>query len=217
MSEILDIELQGELLQLHPLKALYWPGQSILFLADLHLGKAAHFRKSGIPVPERVKNTNRQNLEALLHSFSPGRVIFLGDLFHSRYNLVWDELGQFMAQFPKISFELVPGNHDILSPEHYESLALEVHNTTLVLPPFICSHHPLTESALPLYNLAGHIHPSVLLAGGARQKLRLPCFYFGKTGGILPAFGAFTGTANIQPMQGDRIFVITEDAVVAVE
>ena len=216
MNNILDIEIQGEILQLHPLKAIHWPGQQILFLADLHLGKAAHFRKSGIPVPEQVKNTNRKNMEVLLQDFTPDRVIFLGDLFHSQYNLVWEELGNFIAQFPGISFELVPGNHDILKPGHYQRLELEVHDTTLLLPPFICSHHPLTEPDSPGYNLAGHIHPSVLLSGGARQKLRLPCFYFGATGGILPAFGAFTGTANIQPKEGDRVFVITEDSVVAV-
>ena len=45
------------------------------------------------------------------------------------------------------------------------------------------------------YRLAGHIHPSVVLYGTARQSMRLPAFVFGLEGAILPAFGDFTGTA----------------------
>jgi hypothetical protein len=34
--------------------------------------------------------------------------------------------------------------------------------------------------------------------------------------GVLPAFGAFTGTADVQPVPGDRVFVVAGDEVVEV-
>jgi metallophosphoesterase superfamily enzyme len=66
------------------------------------------------------------------------------------------------------------------------------------------------------YNLAGNIHPGVLLQGKGKQAVTLPCFYFGERQGILPAFGSFTGLARIQPKKEDRIFVIAESTVVKI-
>ncbi|HNU41619.1 MAG TPA: phosphoesterase, partial [Cyclobacteriaceae bacterium] len=66
-----------------------------------------------------------------------------------------------------------------------------------------------------VYNLSGHIHPAVRLKGTGRQSVMLPCFYFGKQQGILPAFGSFTGMARIVPKKEDRIFVIAENKVIA--
>jgi hypothetical protein len=43
--------------------------------------------------------------------------------------------------------------------------------------------------------------------------MTLPCFYFGKDQGILPAFGSFTGMALIAPQKDDRIFVIAENKI----
>jgi metallophosphoesterase superfamily enzyme len=56
--------------------------------------------------------------------------------------------------------------------------------------------------------LAGHLHPCVVLAGGARQRERLPCFWFGRDVGVLPAFGDFTGCAEITVEPGDRVWVV---------
>jgi metallophosphoesterase superfamily enzyme len=66
------------------------------------------------------------------------------------------------------------------------------------------------------YNLSGHIHPGVHLEGIARQSMTLPCFYFGKSVGLLPAFGLFTGLARIRPKAGDKVFVIAKGKVVEV-
>ena len=66
------------------------------------------------------------------------------------------------------------------------------------------------------YVLAGHLHPCVALAARARDRLRLPCFWFGRHTGVLPAFGAFTGMQSIRPAPGDRIFAIADDGVAEV-
>ena len=56
------IELAGEQVALLPQKALYWPRETTLIVADIHFGKAASFRALGVPVPH---GTTAQNLEAL--------------------------------------------------------------------------------------------------------------------------------------------------------
>lgn len=208
------IDFLGEDLQLFPEKALYWKRHDLLILADLHLGKVNHFRRAGIPVPEQANVANLERLIDLLKFIEPGRVIFLGDLFHSDYNEEWEVLGQVLDYFPGIKFELVEGNHDVMSPYQYEKHGIHVYKEDLVMEPFLLSHEPLEDNDSKLYNLAGHVHPSVRLAGKARQGMRLPCFYFGSKSGLLPAFGAFTGTYRLKPGKKDKVFVVVNNEVI---
>ena len=60
------------------------------------------------------------------------------------------------------------------------------------------------------------LHPGVALSGGARDHLRLPCFWFGRSVGVLPAFGAFTGLMPVRAQAGDRLFAIADDRVMEV-
>jgi metallophosphoesterase superfamily enzyme len=62
----LEVEVQGELLSLLPEKAIYWKSRKALLIADLHLGKAGHFRKHGIAVPGRVEQNNLCRLSGLI-------------------------------------------------------------------------------------------------------------------------------------------------------
>ena len=64
-------------------KALYKPDESLLIIADVHLGKANHFRNSGIPMPANSQMSDYDNLKNLFHKIAPKQVYFLGDLFHS--------------------------------------------------------------------------------------------------------------------------------------
>jgi hypothetical protein len=56
----------------------------------------------------------------------------------------------------------------------------------------------------------------VTLTGAGRQRLRLPCFFLGERVGVLPAFGGFTGTAVLKPTARDRVYVVADDEVLAV-
>ncbi len=201
----------GNELMLLPEKAIFWQKEAVLFLADVHLGKAMHFRTSGIPVPEGLAEKNLEIIKNLINRLSPKRVIVLGDFFHSSLN---DELIVFTKYFDNQSFrlEIVVGNHDKKALEALEKFFI-LHHQPLILPPFICSHEPMTDAPPHLYNLCGHLHPAVVLKGAARQTLKLPCFFFGEKLGILPAFGAFTGTASLRPQVGDTIFGIAENQV----
>ena len=220
----------GQSLLLHPHAAIYWEETDTLLVADLHLGKATHFRRHGLAVPTYVQDETLEKLTGLLLDFKPKRLLMLGDLFHSDYNPEWEDFAELVMAFSHVKFALVPGNHDRLTYHQYEKYNIEVHEEPYFEGPFAFSHHPLEEDVLaeaevkradrtdksPCYNLAGHVHPSVMLQG-RRDRLRLPCFYFGEKAGLLPAFGAFTGTYTIQPNKGDEVFVLTGNEVMKVE
>jgi uncharacterized protein len=211
----MQIEITGEVFELLYHKALYWPRFNALLIADLHLGKINHFRKSGIPLPSKANDRNIELLIDLIYKLRPSRVLCLGDLFHSHYNPEWEVFGEFVKHFREVSFELVMGNHDIMSDLQYERKGIMVHDQ-LSIGNFILTHHPLEQVAPGYYNFAGHIHPGVCLYGRGKQSITLPCFYFGQQQALLPAFGVFTGLARIKPLKDDKVFVILEDKIMEV-
>ncbi|MEL6922947.1 MAG: ligase-associated DNA damage response endonuclease PdeM [Bacteroidota bacterium] len=201
---------------LHPDKVLFWEETSMLLIADMHLGKGAHFRKEGIAVPVNIIQKELQKLEALVDLFQAERVVFLGDLFHSVYNPEWEFFGRWMNKRPELSFELIIGNHDILSRHQYEKFGVLIHESALDLHDILLTHEPMEAVPFGKYNLAGHLHPGVRLVGRGQQYVRLACFYFSEVQGLLPAFGAFTGLHVLQPKGADRVFVVAEGSVVEV-
>lgn len=209
-----EVQIAGELLYLLPEKALFWLEKKILILSDLHLGKVNHFRRSGIAVPPQANQKNIELMVTLFQEWKPDRVIFLGDLFHSHYNQEWEVFGQVLNYFPAVSFELVMGNHDIMSEHQYLKHRLIINDPVLREKPFIFSHDELNEIPEGYYLLSGHIHPGVTIKGMGKQRLRLPCFWFGETKGFLPAFGQFTGTHPVKPGARDQVFVVVEGQVI---
>lgn len=207
--------LEHQQLWLLPEKALYWKKRNTLLVADLHIGKAGHFRKNGIPVPDQVNRSNLENLTGLLEQTGAERLVILGDLFHSKMNNEWQALVKWRKKYHRLDISLVIGNHDILNEEHYRSINIRLFKRML-LAPFLLVHDidELKREEVENYILSGHIHPAVQLKGAGRQSMKLPCFYFGKRQGILPAFGAFTGTHIIKPTDKDHIFMIVNSGVV---
>ncbi|WP_235298507.1 ligase-associated DNA damage response endonuclease PdeM [Portibacter marinus] len=205
--------VQNEEFELLCERAIYWKKKKTLLIADLHIGKVTHFRNNNIPIPHQAAEKNFRILEHLFLKYQPKTVYFLGDLFHSYYNKEWDRLSFLLAKYPKIKFELVTGNHDILKDEHYVLAGISCVSEKVV-GPFKLTHHPEEDSSY--YNLCGHIHPGVKMRGSGRQYVKLPCFYFGKNQGILPAFGNFTGTAPVKIQEGDRIFACIKDQVLSI-
>ncbi|MFK7922771.1 MAG: ligase-associated DNA damage response endonuclease PdeM [Bacteroidia bacterium] len=201
-----------------PERAIYWPDQKALLVADLHLGKSGHFQKHGIPISGEVHFRDLDILGTLLQRHLVERLVFLGDLFHSSYNREWEIFSDFMAEF-ECHKDLVIGNHDRLDAERYAEAGLQVHRENLRLGNFELRHEPLAddEPDLGAYVLCGHIHPGVRLRGAGKQSLRLPCFYFAERQAILPAFGQFTGLAICYPKKNDQVFVIAEGEVVKID
>lgn len=210
---VAEIPVAGERLLLHPFRALFWPRERWLVVSDLHLGKAAHFRKSGAPLPEGQDAATLHRLDVVMETFQPERLLILGDLFHSSHNKQWDVFEQW-AHKQTAPLHLVTGNHDILASEHYEAAGLQVHIEPLVIGPFAWAHEPMETH--DRYSVAGHIHPGIILKGAGYQRLKLPCFLFGEHSAILPAFGMSTGLFTVKPRPADTVFSCTERAVLDV-
>lgn len=203
----MEVKLSGEVLTLLPERAIFWEKKKTLFLSDLHLGKAGHFRKHGIPVSRKIHLTDIQILETLIKKLNPHKVLLLGDLFHSFENNEWQDFLNFLQVYDSINFVLVEGNHDILS-EYPPSLSVTTH---LEIGPFSFSHYRESSS---FYNISGHIHPGVIVRGKGRQSITMPCFYFTQDYGVLPAFGQFTGVKKIRPRKGDRVYGVADGNVI---
>ena len=201
--------------RLLPERAVYVPKLKSLIISDVHFGKINHFRKAGIAVPMAANHANLEILVKLLMVHKPERVIFIGDLAHSHYNAEWETLGPVISHFSSCSFELVPGNHDIMSPTQYQKHNIVVHPPELNLAAgILLTHEPLERDKA--YVISGHVHPAVSLSGRGRQSITLPCFWFGKSQAILPAFGVFTGMKIILPEPTDKVFAVLENEVMDV-
>lgn len=203
-------------LWLLPQKAIYWQKRKTLLVADLHIGKSGHFRKSGIAVPNEVAQSNLNKLNDIVELTEPEHLIILGDLFHSDINNEWKQFIKWRKSHSQLEVSLVVGNHDILDAENYHKGIINVFQK-LSVNPFLFIHDisDLSERHKNRYPISGHIHPAVQLKGPGRQAMKLPCFYFGKEYGILPAFGGFTGTHVIEPAKEDQVFMIVDSKILS--
>jgi uncharacterized protein len=195
-------------------RAVFMPEHRCLLIADTHFGKAAHFRKAGIPIPENLHLEDLLKIEALIQKWNPSSIYFLGDLFHSDINESWFVLEDFLNQFKDIKLSLIKGNHDVLPPAIYASSRWQIIPESLELGSLLLTHEPLAEVPLTKFNLCGHIHPGIRLHGNGRQKISLPCYFTRPNQMILPAFGRFTGLHILNCTKNDRAFVVTESRVI---
>lgn len=188
------------------------PTQKTLIVADLHFGKVNHFRRAGLPVPLKANHRNAERLIELIQRHEPVTAYFLGDLFHSTYNDDWEVIGQIVRHFPACRFELIRGNHDILSEQQYRRHGIEVRESHRI-GKLLLTHEPV-DNPVDGINLSGHLHPAARLVGKGRQSILLPCFWHSRHRFILPAFGSFTGLAPIYPAEGDAVYLVTADKIV---
>lgn len=213
MMEGIEVALAGERVLLLPQRALLWPAQRMLVVADLHFGKAAAFRAGGIPVPRGTTAQNLDALDMLVARHAPGHVLFLGDFLHAssgRAPATLAALAQWRARQAGLRLTLVRGNHDRHAGDPPGELGMELVDEPWRCGPYAFSHHP--EAVPGAYVLAGHVHPVYRLAT-RHEALRLPCFLLGRDVALLPSFGAFTGGYAVRPGKGDRLFVAADDRV----
>ena len=216
MKGALSLELAGERVLLLPQKALYWPREQMLVIADIHFGKAASFRALGVPVPGGTTRANLDALDDLLARHAVRQVLFLGDFLHAKAAHAEATLAALHAwriSHPALRLIVVRGNHDAHAGDPPARLAIEMHDEPYLQAPFAFCHHP--DLLAPGYLMAGHVHPVYRLRAGW-ESLRLPCFLAGEGGIVLPAFGAFTGGHAIVPQPGQRLFVSSGEAVLEV-
>lgn len=209
---MLPIELAGAPLVLLAERAAFLPDHRALLVADAHIGKALAFRRLGVPVPAGTTDATLATLSALVTRTGAAHVVFLGDLLHSaKSRAPWPAVAAWRQRHAALRLTLVRGNHDRHAGDPPAEWDVACVDEPLRLGPFALAHHP--EPLDGAYVLAGHVHPAAVLGGRAGERLRLPCFHFGPAVGVLPAFGGFTGMHVLPRAPGDRVYVIADDAV----
>ena len=208
------VQWAGQDLGLLADRALWWPALRVLFIADLHIGKAASYRALGQPVPGGTTQQNLARLDRLIETQLPLQIVFLGDFLHAaqaRTPQVLAALQAWRAQHARLALTLVRGNHDSRAGDPPPALDIAVVNEPHLIGPFAACHHPQTHATH--FVLAGHLHPVCTLYGRGRDRIRMPCFVSQGEQAILPAFGEFTGGWQVEAAPGRRFYGVGGDAV----
>ena len=213
----LEIVWAGEKLALLPERALWWPRQKTLFIADPHFGKAATFRLAGLAVPETSHDDDLTRLEMIVRRHRAAKLVVLGDFFHAKAGhneTTLNELGKWRDRHPKLEMVLVIGNHDRHAGRPPDEWKIDCVKEPLPSAPFLCCHLP--QKVTGGFVLCGHVHPAFQLYERSGLNKRAACFHFQKSMATLPAFGSFTGMHTVRPTSGDRIFLVTPGQVIDV-
>jgi DNA ligase-associated metallophosphoesterase len=207
-------------------RAVWHAASRTLWVADVHLGKAAAYRTLGQPAPAGTTRGNLDRLTALIDSRRAARLIFLGDLFHARqsYNQsLLMALLEWRERHRDIEVWLVRGNHDRRAGEPPAALRIETTDEPHFSAEVEGRHHPLSAGELVLGGefgrtvLAGHTHPTFRLRGPGRDSMAFPCFALQGRQVVMPAFGEFTGGRRITIAEGEGACAITDTGLVFIE
>lgn len=194
-----EIAVAGAALVADPTGALYWPDERLLAVADLHLEKGSAFATRGVLLPPYDTTATLGRLAKLIEHYRPPVVIALGDSFHD---------GGGPARMPEVSraalaalqrgrdWVWLAGNHD---PDPPQGVGGQV-AAELAIGALTFRHEPCPQAVDG--EIAGHLHPSALVAQRGRGVARR-CFAADAKRLVMPAFGAYAGGLNIR----DRAFV----------
>ena len=211
---MLEIDLERERLLLLPERAIWWESVKTLIVSDLHWGKSAHFRKHGIAIPADTQDKDELRLAGLLRAYNAERLIIAGDMFHSKTNNQVEIFSHFRDAHKSVHIDLVIGNHDILKSDQYDKWNLAQHQDCFNVGPFCIAHDMIEDSER--FVLHGHVHPSLRIKskGSNQPTIKLCCFAEGKDRMILPAFGHFTGTHEVEAKDYRHLYLIAENKVI---
>ena len=205
-----------------PGRAAFLPASATLLVADLHLGKAATFRKAGIPVPEGSSQADLARLARLVHETSARRLVIVGDLVHAKSGCTDQVFAEFTAtrrQFTGTEVVLVLGNHDRTLGKVPATLGIDACLPHLADGPWHFVHEPsapLTGSDHAGFTISGHLHPTISIRSPGGDRIADRCFVAEATTLVLPAFGSFTGGHRVTPAPGLRLWIARDDGVVEV-
>ncbi|WP_424361173.1 ligase-associated DNA damage response endonuclease PdeM [Methylocystis parvus] len=205
-------------LTLLPERAVWQSQTRTLWIADLHLGKAASFRAHGQPVPRGTTQENLARLGALIDAHDARRLVVLGDFFHARSGRtqgLLTQLREWRAARGGAECVVVRGNHDLHAGDAPADCGFESLDEPFALNGVEGWHHVVgveTGTAGPIL-LSGHIHPVARLSGPGHDRLRLPCFCLRGREIVLPSFGEFTGGHPVDARDWDALVVTTGECL----
>jgi DNA ligase-associated metallophosphoesterase len=199
---MVPLSFAGEEFALVDGRALYWPRERALLVADLHLEKASFYAKHGQMLPPYDSRETLERLALAIRATGARRVFTLGDNFHDSAGterLEPQAAGMLAALTRATDWVWITGNHDSALYETWgEAAAGGTLAKELEIAGLLLRHQAKKGETRP--ELSGHYHPRLQLRVRDRA-IRRPCAVIGSGGDgggrmILPAFGALTGGMN---------------------
>lgn len=218
-AEFANIEFAGHCFRLLPSGAIFSVAHQTLWVADLHLGKAATYRQLGQPVPKGTTTATLKQLTGDIEQCQAQQVIVLGDFLHGPLvhgsQSTLQAISTWRAQHAHCAITLIRGNHDDKAGDPPQSLNIRVVDQPFEFETMLCCHDDQAPGLSPhSLVLSGHTHPVVVVHGRARERFRLACFVVSPNRVILPAYGAFTGGHVHKPTSEESIYVIADQTVI---
>jgi DNA ligase-associated metallophosphoesterase len=189
-----EITLAGTALVADCAGAIYWPDESLLAVADLHLEKGSAFAARGVLLPPYDTATTLARLALLVERYAPRLVIALGDSFHD---------GGGPARMSDVSraalqalqrgrdWIWIAGNHD---PDPADGVGGR-YAEMVAIGALTFRHQPAPSPCQG--EIAGHLHPVARIARRGRAVSRR-CFASDGKRMVMPAFGAYAGGLNVR-------------------
>lgn len=173
--------------------ALFWPGRSLLTVADLHFEKGSSYAADAQFLPPYDTAATLAKLETCLALFQPRRVICLGDSFHDGEGparMAEEQRARLAGMMRGRDWVWIVGNHDPAPPRDLGGEVLE----EMVEGGVVFRHQALSRPAPG--EISGHFHPKATVRRRGRA-ISLRCFAGDGSRLILPAFGAYTGGLDV--------------------
>lgn len=185
----------GHAMQLVGGRALYWPAERTLLVADLHLEKGSWYAQRGQMLPPYDSRATLERLADIVKATGALRVITLGDNFHDDAGaLRLDPFAKGMLEglIRALDFVWITGNHDAELPHGFGGTIVP----ELELGGIFLRHE--ARAGETHHELSGHYHPK-LRVNIRNRSIARPCAVLARGCDaaaermILPAFGAYTG------------------------
>jgi uncharacterized protein len=190
---MVPLSFAGEEFALVQDRALYWPRERALLVADLHLEKASFYARHGQMLPPYDSRETLERVALAIRETGARRVYTLGDNFHDSAGpsrLEPHAAGMLAALVRATDWVWITGNHDAAM----EATAGGTLAEELAIAGLILRHQARAGETQP--EISGHYHPRLQITVRERA-IRRPCAVVSSAGRmILPAFGALTGGMN---------------------
>lgn len=189
-------------------RAAFLRDESLLAVADLHLGYAWTHRARGQIFPLSVPEDTLPRLLALLDEYKPATLALLGDIIHGAAPVAEfrEQLFDMLAVLrERVNLVLIAGNHDRYLPGMLEENVPREFRAG----PHILMHGDGIDETLAVEDLreveraggriiVGHEHPAIVLGDNVAHSARVPCFLESPNLLVLPAFSEWAAGGNVR-------------------
>lgn len=196
--------------QLLPQRAVYWPAQRAVVIADAHIGRSSAHQQHTTTLLQVLL----ARLSQVISATAATQCIVLGDLFHRRKQYLPDSIESFVQwrqHNPTFDMLLVRGNHERAMGDPPPRCGLRCVNPGFVLDGVTLLHEPRQQ---PGFAMAAHLHPCMLVPGTRTARVAVACFIWHPNYLVLPAFEDVVPGRVVARQVAERQAYILHDEVV---